>query len=1154
MKKRLLASLMALCLLVGLFPTAAVAAWSGDADGKGTKDNPWVISADDGSNVTAYLTNEIELNAVYGATISLPIPEDSYTLVISGKGNTAEFTTNNQPWTSSKDHIKAIIVEEGVTGLGTNLFHSCSSCIEVSLPSTLTEIESGALAGMGSLEKITLASGNSSFTLDDAGVLYTKDYATLVKYPPAKADEAYSVNAACKTIANTAFHDARNLKSITLPDGLEEIESWALASTKALESIEIPNTVKKIGSSAFNGSGLKNLSFDEDSTLEEIESGAFYNSHLTGELVIPASVKTIGKDGSTYGAFSTIGELTAVSFEEGSQCTYIGTKTFWANNGTSNKSGLTSVSIPASVEEIGDQAFYQQSNLKTITIAGNEKELKIGSQAFAGCSSDANITLGEKDKTTYAEVGSRAFTVGTIYLNSILTGIEESAFYESSSEACTIEGTIIIGRNGTESITIPKNAFRYTTASTIICRPDVISFGQQCFESVTDLNKLVIEAENITVAQSWVNSASIDVVDFTNVKSITGASEASSSNFSFDSDKILIYLNDTDIMNNRFNGTKNIIAMADVNGGTVDITGEDVSSNTLVIPEKEGYTFDGWYTKDGTDDEDWGTKVEEDAALTAGTTYFAKWSPVSEEETAEVLSEEPAESSNEETLDVITEPAEDQITSETTTDVPTSGETVVTDTTSVQPADPTAEELADDETAKKEPVKEDPPSVEEKETTDEQAQAEENVLGMSLTHMAPGNTVYSFYANDKPLGTTANGETTLSYDTTLKGLKIGPNTVTVYAGSDNSGSQVGTITVNLKQKPVTVTGLTAVNRDYNGSTSVALAGGTLNQDDICGNDDVYIGSVSGTVSSASAGTGKPVTVTATLTGDDAGWYTAIASTVTVDIYETSGSSGSSDSDPSYSPILDVSDGGEIKVSPRTPEEDEEVTITVNPDAGYELDELTVTDRNGDEIDVTANRDGTYTFIQPRGRVTIEANFVHTGESGFYFIDVPESAYYYDAVYWAVDEGITNGTTATTFSPNNACTRAQMVTFLWRAAGEPEPETTVNPFTDVSESAYYYDAVLWAVDQGITNGTTATTFSPDATVTRAQTVTFLWRSAGSPAVSGSGFADVASDAYYAGAVAWAVSEGITNGTTATTFSPSSSCTRAQIVTFLYRYIV
>lgn len=264
------------------------------------------------------------------------------------------------------------------------------------------------------------------------------------------------------------------------------------------------------------------------------------------------------------------------------------------------------------------------------------------------------------------------------------------------------------------------------------------------------------------------------------------------------------------------------------------------------------------------------------------------------------------------------------------------------------------------------------------------------------------------------------------------------------------------------------------------------------------------------------------------------------------------SSGGGSSDPSYSPILDVSDGGSIKVNPRTPEAGDEVTITPDPDAGYEVGSVTVTDRNGREIDVTAERDGTYTFEQPRGRVTIEATFVRTGETaGLPFVDVPASAYYYDAVAWAVENGVTGGTTATTFSPNNACTRAQMVTFLWRAAGEPEPETTVNPFTDVSENAYYYEAVLWAVEQGITNGTTETTFSPDRTVTRGQTVTFLWRNAGSPAASGSSFTDVAADAYYADAVAWAASEGITSGTTATTFAPNSSCTRAQIVTFLYR---
>ena len=141
-----------------------------------------------------------------------------------------------------------------------------------------------------------------------------------------------------------------------------------------------------------------------------------------------------------------------------------------------------------------------------------------------------------------------------------------------------------------------------------------------------------------------------------------------------------------------------------------------------------------------------------------------------------------------------------------------------------------------------------------------------------------------------------------------------------------------------------------------------------------------------------------------------------------------------------------------------------------------MGDVTVTDRSGRNVCVTTEQDGTYTFEQPKGRVTIEANFVSTGESDFYFIDVPASAYYYDAVYWALDEGVTNGTSATTFSPNNACTRAQMVTFLWRSEGKSAPQSAMD-FTDVATGAYYFDAVAWAVENSITNGTTAVSFSP-----------------------------------------------------------------------------
>lgn len=267
--------------------------------------------------------------------------------------------------------------------------------------------------------------------------------------------------------------------------------------------------------------------------------------------------------------------------------------------------------------------------------------------------------------------------------------------------------------------------------------------------------------------------------------------------------------------------------------------------------------------------------------------------------------------------------------------------------------------------------------------------------------------------------------------------------------------------------------------------------------------------------------------------------------------DTSG--GSSSGSTTYPITVEDSRNGEAESNRHRAERGDTVTITVDPDRGYELDELIVTDKNGDEIEVRRLSNGKYTFTMPRSAVTVEAVFTAAAAEGT-FADVSPDAYYADAVEWAVANGITGGTTATTFSPNNPCTRAHAVTFLWRAAGEPEPETTAMLFTDVAEGAYYYDAVLWAMENGITEGTTETTFSPDAPCTRAQIVTFLWRSEGKPAPqSAMGFTDVAAGAYYFDAVAWAVENGITNGTTTTTFSPSSSCTRAQIVTFLYRYM-
>ena len=270
---------------------------------------------------------------------------------------------------------------------------------------------------------------------------------------------------------------------------------------------------------------------------------------------------------------------------------------------------------------------------------------------------------------------------------------------------------------------------------------------------------------------------------------------------------------------------------------------------------------------------------------------------------------------------------------------------------------------------------------------------------------------------------------------------------------------------------------------------------------------------------------------------------------TVTYVEPSYYSGSS-SDPTYSVTVDKTENGSVTVSPKSASKGDTVTVTVKPDSGYVLETLTVTDKNGNELTLKDKGDGKYTFTMPAGKVEVKATFMEDNSMLNFFYDVPNGAYFYEAVKWAVKNGITTGVGNDLFAPEQPCTRAQIVTFLWRAAGSPEPKT-VSSFTDVSASAYYAKAVAWAVENGITNGMTETTFAPDATCTRGQSVTFLYRALKGTASGSTNFTDVKSDAFYADAINWAVANNVTNGTSNTTFSPNADCTRAEIVTFLYR---
>ena len=264
------------------------------------------------------------------------------------------------------------------------------------------------------------------------------------------------------------------------------------------------------------------------------------------------------------------------------------------------------------------------------------------------------------------------------------------------------------------------------------------------------------------------------------------------------------------------------------------------------------------------------------------------------------------------------------------------------------------------------------------------------------------------------------------------------------------------------------------------------------------------------------------------------------------------SGGSSSYDPTYSVSTpSKTENGSVTVSPKNASKGDTVTVTVKPDSGYVLETLTVTDKNGNELTLKDKGNGKYTFTMPAGKVEVKATFMEDNSMLNFFYDVPNNAYFYEAVKWAVKNGITTGVGNNLFAPEQPCTRAQIVTFLWRAAGSPEPKGAASGMTDVVSGSYYEKAVAWAIENGITTGTTTSTFSPDATCTRAQAVTFLARALKAKAASAAEFSDVPTDSYFADAVAWAAANGVTEGIGGGLFGSDNDCTRGQIVTFLYR---
>ena len=427
-----------------------------------------------------------------------------------------------------------------------------------------------------------------------------------------------------------------------------------------------------------------------------------------------------------------------------------------------------------------------------------------------------------------------------------------------------------------------------------------------------------------------------------------------------------------------------------------------------------------------------------------------------------------------------------------------------------------------------------------------------------------GKITYQWYeatSKDDQNGTLLEGKTTPTFtpDTTAAGTRfyyvVATNTNAGATGEKTAETRSNTVTVTVTEKAVTYTVSYDWGMEFPEGVTLPtdIVAYQSVQDAEAAMDKTYTASST----SAAQKDGKDGTWTFS------GWTASVEGTVVKFIGEWTftetpmrpgqpSSGGSSDRDHKHSVSAPGHiTGGVVSVTPTAAAKGAMVTITAKPDNGYKLDKLTVTDQRGNRLSLNDQGNGKYTFIMPSGKVNVDAAYSKIA-TAISFRDVKQGDYYYDAVKWAVENGITEGTSVETFSPGASCTRAQMVTFLWRAAGSPEPTITEHSFSDLDPSAYYYKAVLWAIEQGITVGTTKTTFSPDVNVSRAQMVTFLARaSKANTADSSSRFTDVADGTWYTAAVNWAADNGVTNGVGGGKFGPDADCTRAQSVTMLYR---
>ena len=1091
MKRRAFAAILAVIMLMSLIPTTVLA-------------NENDQTADVGENT-------------YSGTVNETDEEDALVPLVAGDDvAVAEQGTKENPWDVSADgadnNVTAYVTtnDDGstytltISGTGAmaddpankkGWFNYASSISEIVVGEDITSIGSNLIRGCQNVT-VRILGADTELCYENSGPTFNNG-----------ADITIILN--------------QENKNYIMDEGVlftADRETLIRYTSEAVSEYEVPSSVKTIAAKAFaQQSNLTGVSIP--SSVTEIGNYAFQTCENLSELTIPDSVTTLGSyllmnSGAktlTLGNGVTALPQTAFEGSKNLETVYINSSIQSMGWRCFYNCGLTEIVFPAdsSLSEIGKMAFSENTQLKSVTLPSSVTSL--GESAFSGCSSLQSVTLNQGLTT----ISSYAFR----YCDQLLEITIPSSVTSMGSQL-----------KGFYKATMSSNLLNQAATWT-----GVLPYGLQSSE--TDLAGYTFSGWYDLDGTVYIGNNKTEITSEITVYAV--------------------YSGDISFEANGGEGTVSAVnsyyAPGLADGATIAI-----SDKSSTLPSdgftREGYMLSGWNTEaDGS-----GTSYDLGATVNVTNqeikTLYAQWTPNTY--TINFSGGTEASGSTASVSATYDQPATLTTNGFTMADKNFAGwATEASATTATYSDGATVENL----------------------TTEANGTVTLYAVWTDKQVLTPDKSVQTKTYNGNPQKFTLDDSYTIAYKqngtTVTDPINAGSYDVVIsYAGDDTYAPYPETtISGGLVIIPATLTA--PVLSDYTATATSITVTAPARPD---GASEVQYSIDGGSTwqnsnkfSGLTAGTSYPVI--ARFVADTSGNYADSGNSTPLSVKTdaandtpsptpgnsgTSGgshsSSGSSSSSATYAVTVDSTKNGTVAVSPKNAKPGATVTLTVTPKDGYELDDLTVTDKNGKSIKVVEGKNGKFTFTMPDSKVTVDATFAKiVAQPKVSFADISASAYYYDAVAWAVENGVTSGTTATTFSPNAPCTRAQAVTFLWRAAGSPAPKSSANPFTDIQPGAYYYDAVLWAVEQGITAGTTATTFNPDTTCTRAQIVTFLFRAGGADTTGANPFTDVADSAYYAGAVAWAVSNGITTGTTAATFSPSAPCTRAQIVTFLYR---